>query len=379
MTDLPHDGAPASITVLQLIKGLNAGGAEQLLVLAARYRDRDRFDYQVAYLLAGHDELRGALEAEGVDATCLSGSPWWDLRWLLRLRRRLVRNPVDVIHAHSPLVASGARIVVLTMPKDHRPKVVVTLHNMWRSHRLPVRIIDRCTYRVDDARLAVSDAVRRSLPGRASQQAITLIHGIDVDHILASADREGVRRELGVGDDEILVGTVANLRPTKGYPDLLATARRVTEARDGISFVAVGQGPQRPALEAQHHESRMGDRFRFLGYRRDAPRVASGFDIFCMSSRHEGLPVAIMEALVLGIPVVSTDVGGIGEMVTQGREGLLVPVGNPDLLAKAVLVLADDPQRREACAAAAAKRGSQLDAASATATVEAHYLRVLRP
>ncbi len=379
MTDLSHDGAPVSIKVLQLIKGLDSGGAEQLLVLAARYRDRDRFTYEAAYLLARHQDLLGALEAEDVAAHCLHGSPWWDPRWLLRLRRRLLDDPVDVVHAHSPLVASGARVVLLTMPKERRPKMVVTLHNMWRSHRLPVRIVDRCTYRVDDARLAVSDAVRRSLPGRASQQAITLIHGIDVDHLTALADRAGARREMGVDDDEILVGTVANLRPTKGYPDLLAAARRVTEARDGISFVSIGRGPQRPALDAQHRESRMGDRFRFLGYRSDAPRLASGFDIFCMSSRHEGLPVAIMEALVLGIPVVSTDVGGIGEMVTQGREGLLVPVGNPDLLARAVLVLANDPERREACAAAAAKRGTQLDAASATTSVEAHYLRVLRP
>lgn len=379
MTDIPADGAPASITVLQLIKGLNSGGAEQLLVLAARYRDRDRFAYEVAYLLPGHEALLETLLAEDVPATCLAGTPWWDPRWLLRLRRRLRRHPVDVVHAHSPLVATGARLVLLTIPAAERPKMVVTLHNMWRSHHLAVRLIDRCTYRVDDARLAVSDAVRRSLPGRASQKAITLIHGIDVEHITAAADRAGARAELGVADDDILVGTVANLRPTKGYPDLLAAARRVTEARQGIEFVAVGQGPQRAALEAQHRESRMGDRFRFLGYRADAPRLMSAFDIFCMSSRHEGLPVAIMEALVLGIPVVSTDVGGIGEMVTQGREGLLVPVGNPDLLARAVLTLADDPERRQACAEAAAKRGAQLDAASAAATVEAHYLRVLRP
>jgi glycosyltransferase involved in cell wall biosynthesis len=379
LTDRPPEGAPARIKVLHLIKGLNLGGAEHLLVLAARYRDRDRFTYEVAYLLPDDVALEGALLAEDVPVTCLSGSPWWDPRWILRLRRHLVRNPIDVLHAHSPLVATGARLVVLTIPTARRPKLVVTLHNMWRSHRLPIRIIDRCTYRVDDARLTVSEAVRRSLPRRASQQAITLIHGIDVELIAASADRTGARRELGVGDDEILVGTVANLRPTKGYPDLLAAAQRVTEARDGIRFVAVGQGPQLDELTALHEASRLGDRFRFLGYRSDVPRVASGFDIFCMSSRHEGLPVAVMEALVLGIPVVSTDVGGIGEIVTDGREGLLVPVANPELLARALLDLAEDPERREACAAAAAKRGSQLDAASATATEEAHYLRVLRP
>lgn len=368
---------PSPARILHLVKGLDEGGAEHLLVLAARHRDRERFVYEVAHLLPHHVALRDALHREHVATTCLAGTPWWDPRWLVRLRRRLRIDPVDLVHAHSPLVATGARVVLLTMRRSDRPRMVVTLHNMWASHHRAVRILDHLTHRLDDARLTVSEAVRRSLPGGAGGRAVTQIHGIDVAQLRAEADRDAVRDELGVTGGEILVGTVANLRSNKGYPDLLAAAQIVTQARPGVRFVSVGQGPLLAELEGRRDAAGLGERFRFLGHRPGAARLVSGFDVFCLASLHEGLPLALMEALVLGVPVVVTDVGGIGELVTHGREGLLVPAGDPAALAAAILELVRDPVRRDAHGAAAWRAGSGLDAAIAAAAVEAHYDRVL--
>jgi glycosyltransferase involved in cell wall biosynthesis len=375
----PKTRAPGDdrVRVLHLAKGMNNGGIEQLLVLAGRYRDREQFDYRVAYLLPDHTALLDALAEEGVDATCLDGARWFDPRWALRLRSLLRRSPVEVVHAHSPLTATAARLVRLTMPEAERPKLVVTLHNMWASHHRVIRMLDRATYRLDDARLTVSEAVRRSLPRRARHRARALIHGIDVDRLRASADRQGVRRELGIGDDQILIGTVANLRSNKGYPDLISAARQVVDHHDHVRFVSVGQGPLHAMLEAQRTAAGLGDRFRFLGYRPDAARLISGFDIFCLSSHHEGLPVAIMESLVLGIPVVATDVGGVRELVDQGRQGLLVPAHRPDRLAAALVEVVDHPARRHRFAEHAAQRGNLLDAHSAEQAIEQLYLQVL--
>src|SRR5690606_35090833 len=119
----------------------------------------------------------------------------------------------------------------------------------------------------------------------------------DLDALRAAADRDGVRRELGVPDHEVLVGTVANLRPQKGYPDLLRAAATVLDQAADVAFVAVGRGPQENELAALHRSLGLGDRFTLLGYRADAARLMSGFDVFCMASHHEGLPVALMEAL----------------------------------------------------------------------------------
>ena len=365
------------IRVLHVIKGLDAGGAETLLLLATASRDRSTFDYEVAHLLRTHVALRPAIEAEDIRVHDLRGLPGWDPRWVLRLRRLLAQGRFDVVHAHSPLVAAAVRLAARSFPAARRPAVVVTLHNVWASHHVAVRALDRLTAPLDDARLAVSEAVRRSVPGTASARVITEVHGVDVDAVRARADRDGVRAELGVAPDEVLVGAVANLKPHKAYDVLLTAAARAVAHDDRVRFVAVGQGPLHDELVAERDRLGLGDRFRFLGYRADATRLVSGFDVFCLSSRHEGLPLALMEALVQGVPAVVTDVGGNRELVTDGVEGRLVPASRPEALADALRSLADEPGDRAMMAAAARRRGDGLRADDATARVEGHYRRVL--
>lgn len=365
------------IRVLHAIKGLDAGGAETLLLLAAANRDRAAFEYEVAHLLPTHTALRSAIEAEDVVVHGLHGVPGHDPRWVLRLRRLLGERRYDVVHAHSPLVATGVRLAARSLPRSRRPLVVVTLHNVWESHHGAVQALDRATAPLDDLRLAVSDAVRDSVPGRARSSVVTEVHGVDVDAIRARADRAAVRAELGLGAGDLLVGSVANLKPHKAYDDLLTAAARVTAADPRVRFVAVGEGPLRGELEAQHLRLGLGDRFRFLGYRPDATRLQSGFDLLCLSSRHEGLPLALMEALALGVPAVVTDVGGNRELVDDGVEGRLVPADRPDLLADVLLEVLGDPERRAAMAEAARRRGDGCRADDATARIEGHYLRLL--
>jgi glycosyltransferase involved in cell wall biosynthesis len=103
----------------------------------------------------------------------------------------------------------------------------------------------------------------------------------------------------------------------------------------------------------------------------------SAFDIFCLASHHEGLPIALMEALVLGLPVVATDVGGIAELVTDGRDAVLVPAGEARRLADALTALARDPARRAEMSCRARVRGDSLDAVPAIREVEALYRLVL--
>lgn len=369
--------APTPIRVLHLVKGLEAGGAEELLVQAARHRDRTAFSYEVAYLLGTHVAREPDLVAEQVAVTCLHGERAADPRWLARLRRLVVDHRIDVVHAHSPLVASGARAVLATLGSGRRPRLVVTLHNQWESHHTVVRALDRATWRRDDLRLAVSEAVRRSLPEPAASRAVTLVHGVDVAALRAGADRAGVRAELGVADGEVLVGTVANLRGTKGYPDLIAAAATVVGQHPEARFVSVGQGPLLAELEARRDAAGLGAHLRFLGYRPDAARLVSGCDVFCLSSHHEGLPVALMEALALGVPVVATDVGGMAELVTTGREGVIVPPRRPDLLAGALTEVVADHDLRSHLAEGARACGDRLDARIATAAVEARYLELM--
>ena len=210
------------VRVLTLVKGLDRGGAESLLLVGARHRDPLAVTHEVAYLSARHHELVDDLEAEGLPVTCLAPRTVRDLRWLGRLRGAMAR--AQVVHAHSPVPAVAARLVARTLPRARRPKLVTTEHNVWDSHHPATRIAERLTFGLDDAHLAVSEAVRRSLPAGRRAAVEVVVAGVDLPAVRGQADRDAVRRELGVADHEILVGTIANLRPQKGYPDLLHAA-----------------------------------------------------------------------------------------------------------------------------------------------------------
>lgn len=353
--------------MLTLLKGLSRGGAESLALLGARHRDRDGFDHSLAYVHRDHRELVDDVRSEGVPVTCLDGGRVWDLRWLGRLRRAM--RSVDVVHTHSPVPAVGARLVSRTLRRRDRPRLVTTEHNVWDSHHRLTRLAENLTFDMDDAHLTVSEAVRRSMPPTRATAAEVLVQGVDLPAVRAAADREGARAELNVEDHEVLIGTVANLRPQKGYPDLLTAAATVIAEAPAARFVAVGQGPQEDEIRALHQTLGLGDRFVLLGHRADAVRLMSGFDIFCMASHHEGLPVALMEALAMGVPVVVTRAGGNAELVSDGDQGRLVDPGRPADLAAALLGLATDDTARKAHAQRSRDRGDEL---SILASVRRH-------
>ena len=179
------------------------------------------------------------------------------------------------------------------------------------------------------------------MPPRLARRTEVVIHGVDVDEIAARrSEREGARAELGVGE-ELLVATVANLRAQKDYPTMLEAARRLIDAAEPVRFVSVGQGPLAETLEAERNRLGLADRFQFLGYRDDPVRVLVAADVFCLSSRFEGLPIAMLEAMAAGLPVVATSVGGIPAVVRHQRDGLLVPPGDPAALAAAIANLSE--------------------------------------
>ncbi|HMF82910.1 MAG TPA: glycosyltransferase [Acidimicrobiia bacterium] len=350
------------VRVLWLSKGLGPGGTETLLAAGAKAIDRENFEYTAAYVVPEKSALVPVLEHSGVPVTCLAPIRGNGPHWAWQLRQLLIERPKDVVHAHAPLLAGAARLVARSLPRRVRPITLSTEHNIWPAYAMPTRILNAVTYPLDAAHFAVSEEVRRSMPGWWQRRTDTLVHGIAVDAARGHrSERERMRHELGVGVDECLAVTVANYRRHKDYTTLLTAARRVRERGAPVRFAAVGQGPLEPEVVAEHGRSGLGDTFNLLGYRPDALDVLAAGDLFVLSSRQEGLPVALMEALALGLPVVATGVGGVPEAVTDGVEGRLVPPQRPDDLAEAILGLVSDPERRSRMAKAATRRSDQFD------------------
>jgi glycosyltransferase involved in cell wall biosynthesis len=362
------------VRVLWLVKGLGPGGAEHLMVAAATVHDRERFRFDVEYLLPWTDALVPNLEALGVRTHCLDVRDERDLRWAARLRARLLADPVDILHAQSPYPAGIARLVVRSLPKAVRPRLVYTVHNTFPSFSAPTRILNGLTYPLDDADLAVSSEVHETIWPRLRNRTEVVVHGVLLDEVRAQlVHRDEVRTELGIGPDEKVAGTIANFRRQKDYPNLLAAARRLVDRGWAGRIVAVGQGPLEAEMRALHAQLGLGDRVLLLGQRADAVRVLAACDLFTMASDNEGLPVALMEALALGLPVASTAVGGIPEAVTNGVEGLLVPPKDPEALAGAIAAITGDDARRAEMAAAARVEGERFDIRHAVGRIEQLY------
>jgi glycosyltransferase involved in cell wall biosynthesis len=363
-----------------LVKGLGPGGAERLLVAAAGARDRTQFDVEVAYLLPWKNHLVPELEAQGVRCTCLEVRNERDLRWAWRLRRYLRRNRPDILHAHSPYAAAIGRLVVQSLPRAGRPVLVSTEHNPWTTFKPPTRYANAWTARLDAAVFAVSDEVRDSMSPRQRARAEVLVHGVALDDLAAlRSEREAVRRELGVGEETLLLGTVANYHRKKDWPNLLAAVRVLVDRGVHVRVCAVGQGPLEHEVTACRDRLGLQEIVTLTGYRPDAARLMAGCDIFLLASKWEGLPVALMEASAIGLPIVATRVGGIPDAFHDGEDALLVPSGSPEALADAVEQLVRLPQERARLSRAARARASDFDIARATRRIEAVYREVARP
>jgi glycosyltransferase involved in cell wall biosynthesis len=358
--------------VLWLVKGLGPGGAEQLLLLAAGVVDRDRFDYSLAYVRPDKTHLVPEFEEKGLVPVRLGSEAGRRGGWVGALRRAM--SEADVVHAHSPVLASAARVAARTLPPSRRPVIVTTEHNEWTSHRLPTRVLNGLTAPLDAHHWAVSEQVKDTVwPSRRDGYDV-LVHGIDPEAVRTdSGARERLRAELGLSPDEVLSLTVANLRRNKDYPNLLRAARAALDTEPRLRFAAVGQGPLETEVAALHADLGLGDRFRLLGYRRDVHDLMAAADLFTLASAHEGLPVAVMEAFANGLPVVATAVGGVPGQVVDGVQGVLVPPGQADALGAALVDLARDPSRRSRMGAAARERVADYDIRRAVAVQEERY------
>jgi glycosyltransferase involved in cell wall biosynthesis len=355
--------------VLWLIRGLGPGGAERLLVAHALAAG-EGYAYEAAYQVAAKDQLVPELEAAGVTVHRLGTGPTWPLE----LRRLVRERAIDVVHSHSPAMAVGARLALRALPMRHRPSLVYTEHNRWDAYRLPTRAANAATFVLEDAVLAVSEEARSSVAGPLRPRVEALHHGIDRRALAqAAAPRHETRAALGLADEVPVAVQVANFRREKAHEVLLAAARILRDADHPVVFLLVGQGQLAEQVQAHAEELGLDDRVRFLGFRDDVASIVAASDLLVLSSDHEGLPVAVMEAFALGVPLVSTAVGGIPEAVDDGREGLLVAPRDPEALAEAVRTVCDDPALRARLSAGALARSEQFDASTAVRRIEERY------
>lgn len=333
------------IRVFHLIKSLGRGGAETLLPGTLRAADRERFAYAYGYFLPWKDDLVGELRALDADVTCFGvrTRPGM-LASARRVAHRLEAWEADLVHCHLPLAGVVGRLAgrMAGVP------VVYTEHNTLERYHPLTRWLHLKTWGWQARAFAVSGPVADSLAGHANGAVPVQVvrNGIDVEAFDPDrVDGAPVRARCGVPDEAPVVGTVAVFRTQKALGDWLEAARTIRDRVPDTRFLLVGDGPERERLERRAEELGLADAVHFPGLQEDVRPWLAAMDLFLSSSVFEGLPLALLEAMAMARPVVATRVGGVPEVVTDGRNGRLVELHDPGGLADAVTALLLDPDR----------------------------------
>lgn len=353
--------------ICEVIKSLDVGGAEVLLVERLRGAPRDNRAYTVVFLRASTETLADALRACGVNVVDLRSFPRW-LRYA-QLVRVVRRQSPDVVNVHSPAPAALLRPFLRLMRR--RPLLVSTVHSVW--YRPLTMMLDRSTRWLDDVTVAVSPQVAEARTVRGARRVRTRIHGVDVAAQRSWARRaQDVRSEFEIPADSFVFACVANFRMPKNHTLLIEAAEQVLARRSEALLVLAGDGPLREQVLAEVDRRGLRERVRYLGAVAGANRLVAASDALVLSSSYEGLPVVVMEAIAAGVPVVSTAVGGVPDLVRDGDNGILVPHGSPEQLADAMLrVMLPDVH---AALAAGARAGAEtVDVKATTAWFDELY------
>jgi glycosyltransferase involved in cell wall biosynthesis len=344
--------------VLHIITRMDVGGSsDDTLILVTRMQPPE-FD---TALISGPtpDPVPGLKES-----LTGAGVPWIhvpslrrpvnvprDLLALRDLRHRIRGLQPDIVHTHSSKAGfvgrlaarlAGVRRIFYT-PHGHvfhsyygRPVTRMFVH----LERFAARFTERIVVLTDaeaEQHLAVGVGRR--------EQFVTIPSGVDLSHVRAeAAGASRLRQDLGLPPATPLIGSVARLVPIKGLRHLVAAMPEVLRHCPDTHLILAGDGDQRPGLEALARDLAAADRVHFLGFRRDAAAVTAALDVFVLPSLNEGQGRVLVTAMALGIPVVATRVGGVPEVVEDGRQGVLVPPAEPEALGQAVVRLLRDRQ-----------------------------------
>jgi glycosyltransferase involved in cell wall biosynthesis len=297
---------------------------------------------------------------------------------LARAYDTLSADVVYVADSAMPLFWAGWR-----RRRSGRPRLVVGFHSTGKSaDRLQHALAGAMAFPVADRLVALApghrDYLGRALGLEAARFAV-IGNGVDLERFRPAMDRAGARSALGYGLRERIVGIVAALRPEKNHDLFLRMAARVGPRVPDVRFVIAGDGPERRRLERQALDLGLGGRVCFLGPVSDTPALYRALDLAVLCSRPviETFPIALVEALACGVPVVSTRVGSIADIVSDGETGRLVPPGDDEAFAAAVeAMLGDAPQAERMGAAARADAELRFDRRRMISAYEALFCTV---
>ena len=361
--------------VLEILATLQRAGAERMAVSLACRLDAGRFETGVVSLYDGFaGGFEPELEAAGVPVWHLGKRPGLDLRMIPRLARVMREFAPAVVHTHSYVLRYSlpAGLAAGNLAMVH------TVHNLaGKETDLTGRLMHRFVFGRRVAAVAVGEEVRRSYrEWYGVEPEATIRNGIETAAFHLPGTRQRWRAAHGFQDDDFLVVSVGRLDPQKNPLGAIDAFAQAFGGAGRGQLLLAGQGSLREAAARRAAERGVGARVHFLGLRADIPEVLAAGDVFALASDWEGTPLAVMEAMAAGLPVVATAVGGVPELVSDGETGLLAPAGDTRAFAGALSRVAGDAEMRGAMAGAARRRAERFGVGAMVAEYAALFERL---
>jgi glycosyltransferase involved in cell wall biosynthesis len=348
--------------VLRLVARLNIGGpARHTTILHKRLRARGYNTLLVHGAVGPHEGSFADPRRDGDGIVFLPSLGrrvrlFDDVRAFVAILRLMRQWRPDVVHTHTAKAGTLGRLAAalsnLTTRRCRRCAIVHTYHgHVFDGYFGPVgsiavRVIERGLAMVTDRVITISPAQRDDIVSRfkiagAAQTAVVPL-GLELDDLLQLPEREG--RDASAGEpSRSRLGYVGRLVPIKDIRTLLEALAIVRRTHPRVELVIAGGGEERAALESLARERGLHDAVRFLGWCQDLPALYASLDAFVLSSRNEGTPVSLIEAMAAGVPAVATAVGGVPDVVVDGETGLLCAAADPQALAAAIVRCIAEP------------------------------------
>ena len=358
------------VKVIHVITRLDKGGSAENTLLTVMGLDKERYDVILIKGLSiesnmAEDEARAVEESvreakrEGIRIITVPSlirriAPFCDLKAFFALIKILRHERPDIVHTHTSKAgilgrwaAFFARVPIII----HTPHGHVFWGYSGRCQTLFYIILERLTACITDKIIALTQQEKKDHLHFhiASEDKFSVVHsGINLDKFFnTSVDSAGMKRELGIPEDNLVVGTAGRLTPVKGHRYLIEAARKIMNIRPDTTFVFLGDGELLDELKNIASKLGIEENVRFPGWRLDVAEVMSIFNIFVLPSLNEGMGRVLVEAMALGKPIVASNVGGIPDLVVDGENGFLVPTGDVETMVARINDLLESMEKRE--------------------------------
>lgn len=393
--NIPHMDALSTnqhkTRVLMIITGLAAGGATNVVLSLADYFSRHP-DYDVQLLTgpipAGRTDVTHRAHELGINTRLVPSlvnniNPLQNMKAVVDIQRIMAQGDFDIVHTHSTVAGVVGRLAALAAGV---PVVIHHVHGWTLPDGMPAAIrtvhvgIERFCARYTTRMVVVTKTdITKGLTHRiGKEEQYTLIYnGIDVESFRRTVNEQELRRELGLAPDSKLIGMIGRLDKQKNPLDFIRTADIVARSYPDVQFLIIGDGTLRAACEQLIDELNLKDRVFLLGYRSDVARILPIFTISAMSSLWEGLPIAFLESMSAGKPIVANEVDGACDVVIDGETGFLVPARRPPLMAAKILYLLTHETECSTMGQAAQQRSDSFTLQRMCAQVESLYKETL--